>query len=86
MHALDARTGAERWRLDSNKFVTASPTVTTDSVYLGGVVGRVLAVEKATGAERWREQTRGALLTSPTVVSDSVYVGSANRTVSAFRE
>jgi outer membrane protein assembly factor BamB len=77
LHALDARTGAERWVADigtPNAFGSA-PVVTDGTVYVASDALR--AFDAATGARRWVARTGGASLFSfvpPVVRGDVVYV------------
>ena len=54
--ALDARTGAERWRatVDAEMGAEDSVLLVGDLVLLAEEDGGIFAVEAATGAERWR--------------------------------
>lgn len=79
LYAVDAGTGAERWRFDHKvSWVISSPAVDDDLVFTGTSDGQfVQAVELRTGAERWRVRTDGTAWTSPAVAGDVVFVGSA---------
>lgn len=86
VYALDAATGGERWRFGSNRFVQASPAVSTGTLYLGGILGSVYALDVDDGTERWHVTTPSSLLSSPAVVGDLVSVMGADRTVYIFGE
>lgn len=86
VYALSASDGTERWRHPSNRFVQASPAVTTDAVYLGSILGTVVALGRSEGRERWRVTTPSSLLASPAVAGDAVVVAGADRTVYVFGE
>lgn len=52
--ALDARTGAERWRASVGRPIYPSPVVADGMVYATSADGTVHAFDAASGAERWR--------------------------------
>lgn len=79
LHALEADSGAERWREDAP--VTTAPVPADETVYYGRSAGETAAVvarDAESGAERWREPlspTEGyvAVFGEPSVVGDVVY-------------
>ena len=80
LFALDARTGAERWRVGLGAGVVrghgSTPAVVDGTVYVGDAAGVVTALDAGTGAVRWTRSTGGRVDSSPTVVDGTVYVGS----------
>lgn len=83
VRALDAASGALRWRFDAGEVVHASPALSGDLVIVGDWASRLHALELASGAERWRFQAgTDALManqqgfqSSPAVAGGVVYVG-----------
>ncbi|HET7458662.1 MAG TPA: PQQ-binding-like beta-propeller repeat protein [Gemmatimonadaceae bacterium] len=88
VYAVDARSGAVRWRAQTGGRVRSSPAVDGGRVYVGAFDGRVYCLDLATGAVRWRYDTEGASLksgdygfdrrsiqSSPAVAGGTVYVG-----------
>ena len=88
VYALDATTGRQKWRAQTEGRVRASPAVANSRVYVGSYDGRVYCFDLATGALRWRYDTEGTTLqsgsygfdrrsiqSSPTVDDGVVYVG-----------
>ena len=88
VYALDARSGARRWRAPTEGRVRSSPAIATGVVFVGSFDGRVYALDLATGKLRWRFDTQGTTLesksfgydrrsiqASPAVVDGVVYVG-----------
>ena len=57
VYALDARTGALRWKAKTGDVVHASPAVAGGRVYVGSFDGVFCAFEAATGALVWTFQT-----------------------------
>lgn len=83
VYALEAASGAERWRFATNGVVSASPTVTDGVVYVGGWDTYRYAIDARTGSERWRFKTDNAVDTSAAVSDGVVYAGSVDGNVYA---
>jgi outer membrane protein assembly factor BamB len=81
--ALDAATGAERWRTDLRMAITAAPTVAGTSVLIGTQDGVVFGLEAHTGAVLWDFKTAGKIAASPIVAGDTMYVASHDGTLYA---
>ena len=83
VYALDAATGALRWKFRTDDVVHASPAIADGVVYVGSWDGRLYAIDAQTGAERWRFQAgvdplmhnQQGFQSSPAVVDGVVYVG-----------
>ncbi len=88
LHAIDAKTGAQVWKTQLARNTTgldaqinASPFVTDDRVYIGGVENQVFAVERATGMKIWEpyalagNQANVILWSSPNVVDNTLIIG-----------
>lgn len=79
--ALDAATGAERWRQPVGRAAPPAPlglAVSNGEVYAGGGGNTLAALDAATGAIRWRVQLGSPVLSAPAVVGGVVYVGCAD--------
>lgn len=96
VYALDAETGAERWRFRTGGRVRSSPAVAGGRVFVGSMDGILYALDLPTGRLLWRFETEGAGLfsgdfgfdrrtiqSSPSVVDGVVYVGSRDGTMYA---
>jgi len=57
LHALDARTGAERWTFQAGGAIRAKPTVYGEALYIHADDGMLYRLDAASGAERWRART-----------------------------
>lgn len=57
VYALDAATGALRWKFATGDVVHASPAVANGTVYIGSWDRNLYALDAATGRERWRYTT-----------------------------
>lgn len=84
--AVDARTGAPRWRFKTNGRVFSSPTVADGRVYVGNSYGNVYVLDAATGGLLDQGYTEGAVHSSPAVAGSVLYVGSDDSCVYAFEE
>jgi hypothetical protein len=83
LYALDAVTGAERWRYDtgstgSKRRVTSAPVVASGLVLFGADDNIVRALSAPDGALLWRYETGGQVFGAPFVDGDTVYVASAD--------
>jgi outer membrane protein assembly factor BamB len=75
VYALDARTGAQKWRFDAQGYVYASAAIRGGRLYIGDFGGGFHALSIKTGREIWRHQM-GPILGSATVIQGVVYVSS----------
>jgi outer membrane protein assembly factor BamB len=75
--ALDAQTGAEKWRFNGPGGVQeTTPAVVSGVVYVGGHNGRVYALNASTGNKIWEYDTGKPNLWGTTVAGGVVYTGS----------
>ncbi len=83
VYALDAATGAQRWKFATKDVVHASPAIARGTVFIGSWDSYLYALDAATGAEKWRFKAgedpayhnQVGFQSSPAVVDDTVYVG-----------
>ena len=83
LYALDASTGALRWKLQTGDVVHASPAYANGVVYVGSWDTYLYAVEAQSGKEKWRFKSgddpyihnQVGFQSSPAVVGGVVYVG-----------
>lgn len=84
VYALDAATGALKWKFSAPRMFNASPAVGADgTVYAGAYDGKVYALDGATGAKKWTFATGSLLNEAPALSAsgDMVYVGGYDRSV-----
>lgn len=78
LHAIDAATGIERWRLATapGDAIFSSPAVVDGIAVAGSYDGIVVAADAASGQERWRfrPEAGNTLSGVPVAVDDTVYV------------
>lgn len=76
LHAIDAGSGTEIWRVTVSNYVTrSSPAVVDGTVYIGGGFA-FLAIDAKTGQERWRVPVQYSGQATPTVAGGIVVVSS----------
>ena len=83
VYALDARTGALKWKFRTGDVVHASPAVEAGTVFIGSWDSYFYALDAATGALRWRYKTgddpaihnQVGIESSAAVSDDTVYFG-----------
>lgn len=76
VHAFNVADGAQRWQRCTEDLVTATPVLTSDSVYFAGYDGRAYAVSRADGHELWRFETGQAIPRDVVLAGENVIVGS----------
>lgn len=74
-HAVDAATGARRWRVDGAGKVRTGAVVDGARVIFGGADHFVRAHDRSTGRELWRHDTGAEVDTTPVVFGGRVLVG-----------
>ncbi|HVS51961.1 MAG TPA: PQQ-binding-like beta-propeller repeat protein [Opitutaceae bacterium] len=73
--AIDAATGATRWRHDAKTKLHAAPAADGDRLVFGGFDGTLLALDRRTGAEIARARLPGAIVSTPAIAGDVLVVG-----------
>jgi len=92
VYAVNAATGALRWKFRTGDVVHASPAVVDGLVYVGSWDGRFYALDARTGAQRWMFQAgvdplihnQQGFQGSPAVVDGVVYTGCRDANVYAL--
>lgn len=87
IHAVDLVSGRATWKRETGSdlplvwglegwdYVTASPVVVGDTLYVGSGDGAVYALRAADGELLWRRQTAGRIRATPTIDGSVLYVG-----------
>jgi outer membrane protein assembly factor BamB len=93
VHAYDAQSGGEKWRLETtkgkeNRNAAFGGGVSVDGtrVFATTGLGEVVAIDAANGAETWRVKPGGPLRGAPTVASGNVYVLSQDNQMFALSQ
>lgn len=82
--ALDPKTRAERWRLQTGGAIYGAPVAANGIVYFGSGDKKLYAVNALTGGLLWAFPTQDVITGSPAVSEDTVYFGSEDRVVYAL--
>ncbi len=83
VYALDAATGALKWKFKTGDVVHASPAIADGTVFIGSWDSYFYALDAATGAEKWRFKTgedavdhnQVGIQSSAAVVDGTVFFG-----------
>lgn len=80
IHALDVRTGTERWATRLSEPARTMPAVDGRYVCFGTTGGSLVAFDAETGEQEWQRPVNDdqSVLSSPTIADDAVFVGSDN--------
>ena len=79
-YALDAGTGAVRWKFETKLGISSSPAASEKVVVFGSKDRNVYALDIQTGKLRWKTFT-GSAITSPPVISEPVVAINAGGSV-----
>jgi outer membrane protein assembly factor BamB len=83
--ALDAKTGKEIWRFQTDSFVESVPTVSNGVLYFGADDRKFYAVDAKDGTLKWKNDTSlGGYTASAVVVGNLVYAIPKDGTFYAF--
>jgi outer membrane protein assembly factor BamB len=84
LHAIDAASGHERWRLDLGRtlgasdyweYYVSSPVLAAGHVYVGSGSGRLFSIDPNSGKIVWSTDLGARVRTTPLVAADRVIVG-----------
>jgi len=92
IYAVDAATGALKWKFETGDVVHSSPAIVGDTLYIGSWDRYLYALDAQTGAVRWKFETgddpeysnQKGIQSSPAVVDGTVYFGCRCGTVYAL--
>jgi outer membrane protein assembly factor BamB len=73
MYAVDAHSGAVRWRAPVGKLTLTSPAALSKGALFVGFEGGLVALNAATGARLWTQRAIGAVTSAPAVANGVVY-------------
>ncbi len=69
-----------KWKFHTHGFVISSPTVASDTAYVGSTDGNLYAVDLANGTQKWKFATKARVTSSPAVSGGLVYFPSYDGT------
>jgi outer membrane protein assembly factor BamB len=78
---LDAKTGRERWRVQTRSVFAAQPALSGDRAYVTGMDRRVYCFRLSDGKILWTFDTGGPIESSPVLEGDRLYTGTWNNAV-----
>ncbi len=79
--ALDRLTGERKWRMKTDREVTAGPAVVASDLLVGTEEGQVLAYQDADGQFLWKANLQSPILAAPEGNKDAVFIHVLNDTV-----
>ncbi|HEY1357219.1 MAG TPA: PQQ-binding-like beta-propeller repeat protein [Thermoleophilaceae bacterium] len=86
VHAINARTGRQRWSFQGDGQMNTSPAYWKGTIYVASYGGTVYALNARTGKMRWSTQSHASLsgreffYASPAVAYGRVYIGNSDGT------
>jgi len=86
VYALDAITGALRWRCQTGAAVMAGPALSEQLAAVGNVDGEMFGIAIADGSVRWKRRIGAPIRAGAVMVDGMVIVGTTGGTVYAVRE
>lgn len=90
VHAIDARTGRQKWAFEADEQVNTSAAYWKGTIYIASDGGTLYALDAGSGKLRWSAQsnarfgTREFWYASPTVAYGRVYIGNTNGEMYSF--
>jgi len=84
LYAIDASSGAEKWKFMAEDKIWSTPVIVDETVYFGSHDRNVYALDLATGETKWQFTTGGAVVARPLVWRDMVLIGSFDRKLYAL--
>jgi outer membrane protein assembly factor BamB len=82
VYALDAASGALRWKAGTGNQNWSTPAVANGMVYFGSADGNVYAVDQRSGQQVWSYKTGGPIWhSSPTLANGLLYIASQDQSV-----
>jgi eukaryotic-like serine/threonine-protein kinase len=79
LYALDAASGASRWRAPTGNLIVGTATVANGVVYVGSTDNHVYGFDAQSGTKLWDQSLGGPVQFSQPVVSDGKVYVSADR-------
>jgi len=75
LHAVDAITGARRWRADTGGRIRGGAAIEDDRVIVGSADKFVYAFDRASGRELWKHDSEAEVEDEPVIADGRVYIG-----------
>ncbi|HEV7766453.1 MAG TPA: PQQ-binding-like beta-propeller repeat protein [Thermoanaerobaculia bacterium] len=84
LHAIDAQTGARKWRFQAKRAIRGDVLIDGDRIVFGSWGGILYAVDRATGNELWKRETYGVINNTPASIDGKIIVGNRGGLLVAF--
>jgi outer membrane protein assembly factor BamB len=79
LYAINANTGAQKWKFNTGEAIQSSPTVAGNTVYFGSNDKYLYAVDAVSGVLKWKFLTKEPIeYRSPVVSNGTVYISTSN--------
>lgn len=89
LHALDAKTGKEKWAYPTESRIFSSPASDGKCVYFGNTAGYIYCLNEKDGAVVWKIKTEKAVMGSPVITKvqgqSAVLIGGSDGCMRALR-
>jgi outer membrane protein assembly factor BamB len=84
VHAIDAKTGQERWSFPTRGRIDCSPVISGSRVFIGSADGRLYGLDLQTGHKIWEYEAGGAFTSSPAVADGRLLIANDDGDVFCF--
>ena len=84
VHAVDVKSGDERWTFPAKSRIDSSPVVVGDRVFVGAGDGHLYGLKLATGEKVWDYEAGGDFVASPAVAAGVLVIGNGNGDLYCF--
>lgn len=84
LYALDAASGSQLWRVETELPLSGGPGFGEDTLVIGSLKGDVIAYNPGSGDERWRAKVSSEVIATPAVANGVVVVRSNDGRVFGF--
>jgi outer membrane protein assembly factor BamB len=84
VHALETKTGAQRWKFATRGKVDSSPVIVGERIFVGSADGSLYAVSRETGQKLWQFETGAGIHASPAVAAGCLVIGNDDGVIYCF--
>lgn len=79
LYALDASTGATRWRYTTDGSIFSSPSIWDETLFIASTDKNVYALDARSGTLKWKFATGGTMRGAPAVADGVLYIGAYDK-------
>jgi outer membrane protein assembly factor BamB len=84
VHALDAKSGKERWTFMTNARVESSPAIVGNRVFVGSSDGRLYVLDLLKGGKLWEFEAGDSISASPAIAGGRLVIGTQDGRLYCF--